>query len=303
LTGGKYDVSLDADKLPDDLAQLRNQMPTRDYSGDLFDALANEGFADADGRGPSLVTIRVDGQWYVSLFASYLNTAYGNLLVPSSETAAEMRDEGVRAPDPDAVSEDVTPIVGANVDEVLDNLSSAIAAGDLDRLLANLPDDEVRALQPFAGTAEDILRNWGATFTAEVDNLDVDTTDEGDFLRVVVHSGTAQGSFTDTDDGYTEGGSARLSGTCGYATGPEGYEDGGCLPGTFTDVLGVDEAFLLLRKVDDGYQLDPIATAAAYAQQVVESVPDRVVDDLVAAINAGDEYQACYALGLGDDLC
>ena len=40
----------------------------------------------------------------------------------------------------------------------------------------------------------------------------------------------------------------------------------------------------MMREVDGGYQLDPVATAVVYAQTAIEEVPSSLIDDLLAEI-------------------
>lgn len=304
LAGGSYQVSVDPSKFPAELAVYRDDVPRRTYSGDLVGPgreLVAEAFYETTYTAPWVVTVRVDGRWYVSLVATAADWYGGGWLQPSAELVQDAREDGYRLPDPAAVTTAVDPIVGADVEEVLYNLAAAISAGDFQQLYANLPQDQLVGLRPFIAFLTDAMRLEGVSLRVDVTDLTYETSTEGDHLRVTLDSAAVSASAS--EDGYdVESVSARLLGTCGYAA-EDGYsEEGGCVPGTFTETLGIDKPFLLLREVEGGYQLDPVATAVAYAEQAVETVPDHVLRELVRAIGNESSYDACVVLGLAE-LC
>ena len=102
-----------------------------------------------------------------------------------------------------------------------------------------------------------------------VDDLDLSTEDRGDTVVVTLERGRATGS---SDDGYGE---------VEYAQG--------CFYGTFGEECFADEPgfepirdpFVVMEKVDGGYQVSWSATAAEYVMLYAESMPDRLIDDVV----------------------
>lgn len=303
LTGGRYDITIDPTRLSPGLNAFSPDIEPGSYSGDLIEELGHDvpdrDWTD-DRAEPYLVTTAVDGRWYVSAMGTYATWLFSGSLGAQGEMREEYLSQGIRLPDPDAVQDDTQPIVGSDVDEVIANLVSAINRDDVGELVDNLPQDEVRALRPFIVTVQDALRQEFSGFDVGVEDLDYETSEEGDLLRVTFKEAYVRGAVS--DDGYYDSGWARLAGPCGYAAEDDDYEEGGCLPDAFTDTIGIKEPFVMLREVAGGYQLSPLATVTAYARQVVRSVPARVLQDLVDAVADSSDEQACLALGLGD-LC
>lgn len=293
LAGGRYELEVDPAALPGEMDDARQGDP-ESWSGDLLADLDVEDPDDA----PWLVTVQVDGRWYVSILGSLADYAFGGLLDADAELLEELAFEGIRGADPYAVSEGVEAIVGADLDEVLENLASAVRSGSMERLLANLPADQVVGLLPFMGAIQDLVAQELTAVDLQVTDLAVgDTTEDGDLLTVTIDRAVAQAAVTDFDG--TDVAALELEGTCGFVT-EESDTDGGCLPGAFVDTFGVTEPFVVLRKVDGGFQLDPIATAAAVGQIALTSIPDRVISDLLRAVDDEDDSAACFALGLGE---
>ena len=162
---------------------------------------------------------------------------------------------------------------------MLDNLADAASSGDIDEVLANIPADQVAALRPYARTYEDIFATGATSFDVSVDGVDTDTQDlGGDLTKLTVQKGTVYGSYSDTD-GYGAGGSASIDGRCASAAEDGDSPDDFCIEGEIVEKTGIDSFFLVLRKVDGGYQVDPIATAVEYARITIESAPSSLVDD------------------------
>jgi hypothetical protein len=280
LTGGDYSVTFHPDRLPDRLGFVADAYPDgRTWTGGLLEDVGTS-LPDLNWENerpePYVDVVKVDGRWYVSLVGTYLDWLVG---VPSAD---DFREEGVRAPDYDAIGEDVEPIVAEKPEDVFDNLADAVSSQDAEELLANFPADQMTALQPWARTVEDLVVSELQDLDVSLSDVDVDVQEEGDQVRMVVNRGAAQLSYAeaDGDSGSVSGG---IDGRCLSAVDEDGYDDGACLEGEVADI-GVDEFFVVLRKVDGGYQIDPIATAVAYGQDIVDRAPASMIDQALEAI-------------------
>ncbi len=279
LEAGSYRVDYDPSEVPDRLQFVADRYSEpRTWSGDLLDDLGDDlpdANYDNDRPDPFVMTAKVDGRWYVSAVGTFLDSTLG---VHGDESYAE---SGIRSPDYDALGDDVEPIVGTEPEDVIDNLVDAANSGDVDEVLANFPDDEVAALRPYSRTFEDLLTEDGLSYEVSVDGVDTDVEDLGDDLtRLTIRGGTVFGSYTDSD-GYGGSGSASVDGRC-VSAAEDGYDsDGFCIEGDVVEKTGIESYYLVLRKVDGGYQVDPIATAVDYARTAVESAPSSLVDDAV----------------------
>ena len=279
LESGSYRVEYDPSEVPDRLQFVADEYPdSKTWSGDLVEDLGYD-LPDANYRNdepdPFVMTAKIDGRWYVTALGTFLDWFIG----PYSY--AEFDDAGIRPPDYDAIGEELDPVVGKDPEDVLDNLADAASSGNIERVLANFPGDQVAGLRPYARTYEDILTEDGATFDVSIDDVDTDVEDlGGDLTRLTVRSGTVYGTYNDTD-GYGSSGSASIDGRCADAAADGDDPDGFCIEGDVVEKSGIDSFFLVLRKVDGGYQVDPIATAVEYARTVIESAPSSLVDDAI----------------------
>ncbi len=272
LTGGRYEVSWDPDKLPDRLQDLAEDADAETESGSIEDLIE-------DGDLPaSLMAVELDGRWYVTIVGTIADAVYQEV---------EEEEADIDEPDWDAVGEDVEPIAGEDPEEVVDNLVDAVNAGDVDELLANLPEDLGRPLRPYVPLVEDALDgrySEGALgVDVSVDELEVESEDIGDgLLRVTVESAAVSASAY--EEGYdADTGWVTVDGRCLGAYDEYGGDEVclGEVPGL--DDTGLDELFVVMREVDGGYQLDPIATMVEYGEIAVESLTEDVIDDLVDA--------------------
>lgn len=282
LTSGDYRVSFDPAELPDRLSFVADAYPDGDaYSGDLVEDLRYD-LPDLnrenDRPEPFVTTVKVDGGWYISAFGTFVDAFFSDTI------NLDFDGYDVREPDYDAIAASPDPIVASDPEEVFDNLVDAVNDGDPAELLANLPDDQVVALRPYAQTLEDALAEQAVQFEVAVSDLELETEDVGDgLLKVTVDRALLSGTVY--DEGDVESGTLQVDGRCFVASSEYDYEDE-CIDGELVDDTGIDSVFLMLREVDDGYQLDPLATAAAYARTVVDSVPSSFVDRALLGIQS-----------------
>ena len=282
LTGGDYTVSFDPDKLPERLAFLAEASPDGESrSGDLVEDLAYE-LPDLNWENdvpePFLTTVKVDDGWYVSAFGTVVDS------ILAEEINLDFGEYDVREPDYAEIGEVPDPIVGEDPEEVLDNLADAINSGDVSELLANLPADQVAALRPYARTLQDALDQEFIEFEVGVSDLDLETEElDDDRLGVTVERALLSG--TTYEDGDVDSGTLEIDGRC-FVASTEYDSDEECIGGEAATLgtLGVDSVYLVLQEVDGGYQLDPLATAIAYAQKAVDSVSGSMVDDILLEV-------------------
>lgn len=274
LEGGRYEVTWDPDKLPERLDFLAEASEDESESGDLEDLYAEE----LGGVEPYVMTVQVDGRWYVSLLGTYADVIY-------TEADKEIGEDFELAdPDYDLASEDVDPITGEDPEEVIENLVDAVNSGDAEELLANLPEDLVKPLRPYLPVIEDLQEegDWGVEngLSVSADDLDLSTEELGDGrLKVVIEHGVF--GATTIDGGDVDTATAEVEGDC--LTGDDGGGPGtGCL--SDSDVaadLGLDEIFFVVSEVDGGYQFDPAATWVEYAAEVVDNLTGDLFDEIV----------------------
>jgi hypothetical protein len=284
LESGSYRVEYDPTEVPDRLQFVADKYSEpKTWSGDLVDDVGWD-LPDAnyqnDQPDPFVMTAKVDGRWYVSAVGTFLDSMLGIYNDDYYE------DAGIRSPDFDAIGEDADPIVGKEPEDVLDNLADAASSGDVDEVLANFPNDEMAALRPYSRTLEDFLTEDGSSFDVSVDDVDTDVEELGDDLtRLTIRSGSVFGNVS-ADDDYGESGSATVDGRCVAAAEDGDDYDSFCIEGDIVEKTGIESYYLVLRKVDGGYQVDPVATAVDYARTLIESAPSSLIDDAVDELRA-----------------
>jgi len=293
LTSADYTVTYDPAELPDELDFVADQAPREEsWSGDLVEEFENE-----TGVSPTISTVKVDGRWYITLIGTGLDYA-----------APALEDEGYSSPNFDD-TEELEPITGSDPEEVVNNLVDAINSLDVEDALANLPADLIVGLRPYARTFESALRDNDIEVAVTAEDLDLEEEDLGDgLIKVTINEATFSGYGY---NGYGSGGGSLdvYDAECFEALGEEYYDDytgetyqdeeRGCL----SDVselgdVGIEEFFVVMREVDGGYQLDPVATAFTYANEVIENFPDSFIDDILEEIEDSGDIE-----GLHNDTC
>lgn len=278
-----YNVTYEPSNLPDRLDFVREQFPdAKEWTGDYKELLEDGGYDPEYDPELGLSTIRIDGNWYI--------TAMGTALDISLRAASsyEEQDFVPSSSEYDAIGDDIEPIVGEDPEAALRNVVEAASDQDGAELLANFPGDQFRALRPYVGEFEDLLADEGLTVDGELSELDLSTEDlSDDLVKVVVNNASASGTAS---DGYGEiSGEGSIDGRCLEGSGYEDdyYDEGRvCIDSQITDYTGIDELYVVMRKVDGGYQLDPLATAVEYAKQTVEALPDEAIEDAL--------FEICY---------
>lgn len=274
VVNGKVTASYDPDGLPERLDFVADEFPdARSETIDIGEELREVRIE------PGLTVIEVDGQWYVSLLGSVADLVHQQL---------DRYDGGLRDPDYDAVGEEAEPAVGATPEDVVENIVESVNDGDVESLVDQLPPDLALSLRPYAGTVERFLEDYAIGATITQNDLELEVEEIGDGL---VRVNVEEAEFS--AEGYAEdeygAGDVSVYDACVVATDYEyGYEDGYCAPDALLEDLGVDRPYVVMREIDDGYQLDPIATVSSYAATIVESFPADVVDELLATIETGD---------------
>ena len=296
LDGAQYTVRYEPDKLPDRLDFVRERFPEpKEWTGDVVDLLEEEVYDPEYDAEPGISTIKVDGHWYVSAFGSLLDN------VARNAGAYDERDYRPSSSDYDAIGDDVEPIVGKDPEEALENLADAVSDQDFTQLLANFPADQVRALRPYADVVEDLFADEGVTLDGQISDLDVSTEDlSGDLVKVTIDNAT--GSVSGSDDYSTLSGEGTIDGRCFEGSTYESSEDyddydegRACIEGEVVDYTGIDEVFVVMREVDGGFQLDPLATAVEYGLGVVDALPDSAIDEALGEIcyEVKDDESGC----------
>lgn len=251
---GTLTVDIDPDKLPERLAQLRPALAKEHtWDLDLSTLLEQAGMDEA----PFLTTVEVDGRWYVTL----LGTA--------GEYVAEATDN--QGGDYDYLDGDEPePKVASSPEGALDQVMDAARDNDVEALVAAMPQDEVGVLQAYTDLAQDLIADYGVSYSLDPGPIRTSAGEEADDLRKLTLKDVEVSATGMAGEDYGEG-SLSLRGDCLEV-------DGGrtCMSRRFTDLTGLDSYFLMVRHVDDGWQVDPLATVVAYADTVISSVPEDV---------------------------
>ncbi|WP_370249898.1 hypothetical protein [Nocardioides sp.] len=292
-TRGLATIALDPERLPERLGDLTAVLEETTLDG------SPEAFENIYGVPPAVLTVRVEGRWYVSLLASALDLQFGDAVREFRIRA--YGDEGLVAADY-AESDEYRPRISATPQAVLSDLATLVDGGQVAALVDALPEGLAIALRPYASIVQEYL--VGVTVTsASLEDLDVDVEDVGDGLtRLTIDRAVARLDFDDiTGEPVSVG--AELVGDCGTA---QEYQPGGsvvedsdsaCLPAEFVRATGIDRATVMVREVEGGYQLDPAATVVDYLDRVVQTLPDSLLEqgiDLVV-----EEIR--YEVGSEDD--
>lgn len=256
LSGGELEVRLDVDKLDERLAPIAARFP----DGKTWTVSAKDVFDNVligEEERPFLTAVRIDGRWYVSAVAT------------AGEYAIE--EYGLDAADYGAMDEEgPTPVAAEEPEVAVNTVIDALGSNDPEELLAVLPSEEFVTLRPFMQTIRSWQEYYGAELLLERDgNLDTEFEEDGDLGRLTVRN--ANFSATAYASGEGGSGSVAISGDCLETSG-----DRACMTSTFTDLTGLDSFWVMLSESDDGWQVDPVATAVSYARTVVEVVPESV---------------------------
>ncbi|KAA1421556.1 zinc ribbon domain-containing protein [Nocardioides humilatus] len=287
LDGGRYKVSWDPAKLPDRLDFLKDESTGESESGDIADLFYDE--------QPSVMTVKVDGRWYVSLIGTSADYTYR-----SAEREADYSDYDLASPDWDLAAADVDPITGDTPEDVIANLVDAVNSGKSEQLLANLPEDLVKPLRPYVPVIDELQREGGWAegeigLSVSADDLDLSTEDlDDDLVKVVIESGTFTG--TAFEEGYdNDTGSLAVEGDCVDVFEEDYLGDSGCASDIpIVKDLGLTDLFFVVAKVDDGYQLDPGATLVEYASTAIDGlssdVVEKILDELRDEVEGDGDY-------------
>ncbi|MGD9959424.1 hypothetical protein [Nocardioides sp.] len=280
-------ASFDPEALPPRLEFMSERYSkARSWEGDLVAEVrdnAEEGFE------LSVTAVKVDGRWYVSPVASYLDAVVNEL----NYWARESGDSPI-TPDYDAVglADAPDPVVAKDPEDAVRKVIEAASDEDFEELLAALPEEQVNVLRAYVEPAEDLLAEAGADFDIDLSELDTDVAEDGDHARMTIDSAAV--AALASVDGEVDSGSVRLDGRC-VEVADEYDTDSGCIDGDIRRMTGVDSFFVILSKRDGGWQVDPMATAVAYSSDFLSSASDELVDDVVTNL--------CYEVSRDGSSC
>lgn len=255
VNGAGVTAAYDPSEVPASLVPDNGVGEADSWSGDI----ATE-YEESTGFAISLTTVEVDGRWYVSPLATMLDLQVDNY---------RLWYDGLSSPDYDAyaTTDEVEPVVGESVQEAVANTVNAATSQSLDDLMATLPAGQAAVLRPYLPVLQSVLRTEGASFEVTLDEIEGEESDEGDLRRLVIDRANVSAYGSEDDDGGSA--VAYLEGSCvGYQSDYD--EESTCLDGEFRSWTGISEPSILARKVDGGWQVDPVATAVDYLSQAVE---------------------------------
>lgn len=203
-----------------------------------------------------LIAIEREGRWYVSPLATV-----AEWFAVSSGTAGdwELYEAG----------RDRDQVTGESPEEALEVLADSLRLHDLDAVLDTLPAGQGDLLRPYTELLEEDVRNDGVPDTGfEFHGDDISVGEEhDDLVRIDFRRVRLEQFAMARPDVRAEFG---LDGACGFARGPHmSTPTTECLPDALLAATGEDNVFVMVRKVEGGWQLDPMATLIAWAETLV----------------------------------
>lgn len=284
IVDGTITVSADSSKIP---ANLRKQLKTiiQDSNvpdvvtqlldgnttvtktvkiGDYVDQAAKQ------GQKFDAIVVRQDGSWYVSLYGTIAQHVYEGVAHDRQANG----DSPLAQPDWNLYANPPKAIVAASVEQVPANLAKAISDESVQEIFQNLPQNEVRALYPYVPLLQSAAGSDANGTTLEISGVQATTTGtDGNLVHVIYTQGTA----TSTEGGKTS--IASVHNGCYTADGDKQcVSDWPNFAQSLAKVFGMDKGIpLTLRKVDGGYQLDPIGTYVGLVSAVLNHA-DQLVD-------------------------
>ena len=280
LTGGQLSAGYDVEDAPD---PIRNLVDEDDRDRRESGSVSVDDYEDEVGAELSAIVVKKNRGWYIS---PSLTTA--DLLVEAS-------NDDYKSGDFDEYGEVDFFAEGAESPAaVLEEISDAVASGDPEEVAAQLPSDQGQAAVVFQDAAEQLLSE--STFSDDGDSGSFDRnrwklgrtqthTEKGPngTTRLVIDSGKADVVDDDGDKYAVDSDGWKL---CAKApgddrecvnvlTGETGDQDGWGSDAPTSDhhaeVHG-DAPSLLMREVDGGWKLDPVATlldlGVSYMRQI-----------------------------------
>ncbi|MDT0200403.1 zinc ribbon domain-containing protein [Nocardioides sp. AE5] len=296
-------VTFDTSKLPDRLSGVRDAV--RDEVGDTWqktytirdlesptywtydegrvgddeDSEYEDGYVDHE-IGFFVMVVEKDGRWYITPAGTW------------AEYTAIIESRDHRGGDWTAYDRALgqDPITSAEPADVIDDLADAAEGGNFSDLLRRVPIEQSAVLQPFVHLVQEPWDDNRLGLRIDINQLDTTTEEMGDGLvRLWLDAADVGVTFEEEDysDEYLNLG---LEGECGWFEDDYDYGSA-CAPQWLLDDFGLDGAFVVLREVKGGYQLDPLATVVAYADALVTGFGDRPLDSFIDAVDRAIETQ------------
>ena len=288
LTDGELSASYDLKEAP---APVQAFVDNDDRDKRESGSVSVDDYEDEVGAELSAIVVKKGRGWYVS---PSLTTA--DLLV-------EAQDDNYKSGDFDGYGDVDFFAEGAESPAaVLEELSDAVASGDPEEVAAQLPSDQGQAAVVFQDAAEQFLANElypddGDAGTFDRNRWEFDRaethTEKGPngTTRLVIDSGKA--SVIDTDgqkydldaDGWKlcskASGEDRdcLNVLTGKTSEVDGWGSDAPLSHLYTEVLG-ESPSLLMREVDGGWKLDPVATLLDLGVSALRQLDQNYVESI-----------------------
>jgi hypothetical protein len=263
VTSGTLSVALDPTKAA---ARVRPLLERVSERVDLDERIAVGYDDDGDERfiDPFVVTVKRDGRWFVSwthTVAQYLvevfdlpSARFGDVQVPQASEAARK--------DPKAAFVELLE-AGGSLD--VDTALGLVTRKGLEGLWAHLD-----AVEDLAGEAEKYVQ-----IDVDVDPLEAEEQDLGGGRRkLIIRRLSGKVDVTGTE-GERYDVEFDLSGRCLRLRGD--VDDRECVPDEFSELTGLDQAFVVMVKEDGVWRLDPMATVVEYAGILVDTVSEETV--------------------------
>lgn len=270
LSGGTAISSVKPGELPigDELREV-----IEDVTGEPveIEAVDEERDTIEPGEGDfEMVAIEEDGTWRISLFYSIAEAARKSAGLDAPDFGAGIEAAGADSPE-------------AAVEALL---RAAAEEQDLAAVIALLPPDEMAALQDYAplflGEAQAGLDEAAADFDAEITDIELETTEDGDTASVVV-AGFAVDATVDGDDM-----SVSFDGDCLSYEGPDGESEEQCTDdltdlgplGGILDLENAAVAGISTVQVDGEWYVSPTRTVLDSVVGLLESLEDDAISKL-----------------------
>ncbi|WP_051766102.1 hypothetical protein [Saccharothrix syringae] len=275
---GKLTVTSDAKKIPltdklvdalgADFAKAEPQTETIDFA---------EVKAERDGKPIGIATIKVDDEWYPSIFYTIANVA--------------LEEEDLEWP-----AQGIAPAGAGSAEDAAKQIVEKALDGDIRGVIALLPPDEMGVLQDVGPVILDQVGEVPATdaklISLETDSKDVTGGKQLTIRKLVLEVDGEQGEITRDGDCYTAKAEGQTQRLCADEIAELVEQQGGRdIPAAAVDVIArvgsrvlKDGIGVVATEVDGKWYVSPFRTYSELYLTLLRGLEAKDVDELIDAI-------------------